>query len=82
MHPRHYLHTGQRTCHAEDGHEVPCENSGQDAAFAVGAPWPEPRFDLHNDEVTDNLTGLIWCRNAASRNSPSPGRKHWILSQA
>lgn len=24
MTSRHYLHTGQRTCHAEDGQEVPC----------------------------------------------------------
>ncbi|MHB1332005.1 MAG: Lcl C-terminal domain-containing protein [Sulfuriferula sp.] len=60
----HYLHTGQRTCHADDGCEVPCEGSGQDASFAVGTPWPEPRFDLRGDEVMDGLTGLIWCRNA------------------
>ncbi|MCR4302339.1 MAG: DUF1566 domain-containing protein [Sulfuricaulis sp.] len=60
----HYLHTGQRTCHADDGREVPCEGSGQDASFAVGASWPEPRFVLRNDEVLDRLTGLIWCRSA------------------
>src|SRR5665647_3152044 len=60
----HYLHTGQRTCHADDGHEVPCAGSGQDASFAVGRCWPEPRFDLRDDEVIDSLTGLIWCRNA------------------
>lgn len=60
----HYLHTGQRTCHADDGREVPCAGSGQDASFAVGTPWPEPRFDLRDDEVMDRLTGLIWCRSA------------------
>ena len=27
----HYLHTGQRTCHADDGREVACQGSGQDA---------------------------------------------------
>jgi hypothetical protein len=64
MTSQHYLHTGQRTCHADDGREVPCEGSGQDASFAVGTPWPEPRFDLHSDEVMDRLTGLIWCRSA------------------
>src|SRR5512140_3503391 len=64
MVPRHYLNTGQRTCHAEDGSEVPCEGSGQDASFAVGTSWPEPRFRVSNDEVTDQLTGLIWCRSA------------------
>ncbi len=60
----HYLHTGQRTCHADDGREIPCAGSGQDASFAVGTSWPEPRFEQRNDEVTDLLTGLIWCRNA------------------
>lgn len=55
----HYLHTGQRTCHAGDGREVACEGSGQDASFAVSASWPEPRFDLRKDEVLDSLTGLI-----------------------
>ena len=64
MTSHNYLHTGQRTCHADDGREVPCEGSGQDASFAVGTSWPEPRFDLRHDEVMDRLTGLIWCRNA------------------
>lgn len=66
----HYLHTGQRTCHADDGHEVPCESSGQNASFDVGTPWPEPRFILRDDEVTDNLTGLIWCRDASLAEFP------------
>ena len=57
---RRYLYTGQRTCHAEDGQVVPCESSGQDASFAVGTPWPEQRFILRDNEVTDDLTGLIW----------------------
>jgi hypothetical protein len=30
-----------------------------------GAEWPEPRFTDHgNGTVTDNLTGLIWMKNA------------------
>jgi hypothetical protein len=61
---RHYLNTGQRSCHAEDGREVPCEGSGQDASFAVGTSWPELRFEVSGDQVMDRLTGLIWCRNA------------------
>jgi hypothetical protein len=64
MTSNHYLHTGQRTCHADDGREVPCQGSGQDAALSVGTPWPEPRFELRDDEVVDRLTGLVWCRNA------------------
>jgi hypothetical protein len=59
MASHHYLHTGQRTCHADDGHEIPCESTGQDASFAAGTPWPEHRFDLRDDEVMDCLTGLI-----------------------
>ena len=59
MTSQHYLHTGQRTCHADA-----CEGSGQDASFAVGPPWPEPPFDLRDDAVMDGLTGLTWCRNA------------------
>ena len=64
MTAQHYLNTGQRTCHADDGRELACKGSGQDASFAVGATWPEPRFNVHGDEVMDWLTGLIWCRNA------------------
>ena len=66
----HYLDTGQRTCHAEDGREITCAGSGQDASFAVGISWPEPRFENCKDDangdnaVLDCLTGLIWCRNA------------------
>ncbi|KVW97098.1 DUF1566 domain-containing protein, partial [Thiobacillus denitrificans] len=66
----HYLHTGQRTCHADDGRELACEGSGQDASFAVGIPWPEPRFDVRDDEVMDGLTGLIWCRSAGLAEFP------------
>lgn len=65
-----YLHTGQRTCHADDGSEVLCAGSGQDASFNVGTPWPSPRFDLRGDEVLDNLTGLVWCRNASLAEFP------------
>lgn len=60
----HYLSTGQRTCHAEDGREIACEGSGQDASFGVGISGPEPRFEVRGDEVVDSLSGLIWCRDA------------------
>lgn len=67
---QHYLNTGQRTCHADDGSEVACAGSGQDASFNVGTPWPEPRFEPRGDEVTDKLTGLSWCRNASLAEFP------------
>ena len=48
---RHYLDTGQRTCHADDGTELACAGSGQDASFAVGTRGPEPRFEVRNNAV-------------------------------
>ena len=66
----HYLSTGQRTCHAEDGREVACQGSGQDASFGVGISVPEPRFEVRDDEVMDSLTGLIWCRHASLAEFP------------
>lgn len=36
-----------------------------DGALQKGVPWPSPRFtDNGNGTVTDNLTGLIWLKNA------------------
>jgi hypothetical protein len=36
-----------------------------DGALQLGVPWPNPRFtEYENGTVTDNLTGLIWTRNA------------------
>jgi hypothetical protein len=37
-----------------------------DGALQKGVAWPNPRFtDNANGTVTDNLTGLIWLKNAA-----------------
>lgn len=47
--------TGQTTTYA----------AGDDGALKIGKPWPAPRFtDNGNGSVTDNLTGLIWLKNA------------------
>ena len=37
-----------------------------DGALQKGVPWPNPRFTVGADTnvVTDNLTGLMWARNA------------------
>jgi hypothetical protein len=38
---------------------------GDDGALQKGVAWPNPRFtDNSNGTVTDNLTGLIWLKNA------------------
>jgi hypothetical protein len=47
--------TGQTTSYYE----------GDDGALGKGVEWPNPRFtDNENGTVTDNLTGLIWLKNA------------------
>ena len=37
---------------------------GSDGALQKGVAWPNPRFTASNGTVTDNLTGLIWLKNA------------------
>ena len=57
--------TGQTGCYDGDGTETACANTGQDGEFRSGADWPSPRFAENNDgTVTDNLTGLIWTKDA------------------
>ena len=47
--------TGQTTSYA----------AGDDGDLEKGVAWPNPRFtDNSNGTVTDNLTGLIWLKNA------------------
>ena len=47
--------TGQTTTYA----------TGDDGYWQKGVDWPVPRFtDNANGTVTDNLTGLIWLKNA------------------
>jgi hypothetical protein len=39
--------------------------AGDDGFLEKGVAWPNPRFtDNGNGTVTDNLTGLIWMKNA------------------
>jgi hypothetical protein len=39
--------------------------TGDDGALKKGVVWPNPRFTDNGDgTVTDNLTGLIWLKNA------------------
>jgi len=38
---------------------------GDDGYYQLGVQWPDPRFTDHEDgTVTDNLTGLMWSKNA------------------
>ena len=45
-----------------------------DGDIRAGKPWPNPRFsDNGNQTVTDNLTGLVWTRDANPMKSRDPG---------
>jgi hypothetical protein len=62
--------TGQVECYTFQGYNTPCAGTGQDGDTQAGVAWPSPRFsDNGNDTVTDNLTGLMWTKNA---DSPGP----------
>ncbi len=44
--------------------------AGDDGDLEKGVAWPSPRFtDNSNGTVTDNLTGLIWLKNASCANA-------------
>jgi len=46
--------TGQTTSYA----------AGDDGAFQMGEPWPDPRFTDNGDgTITDELTGLVWAQD-------------------
>ncbi len=45
--------------------QTPSYGTGDDGAFKKGVVWPSPRFiDNSDGTVTDNLTGLIWLKDA------------------
>lgn len=59
--------TGQTTCYQHEFPHpiIPCAGTGQDGEFQKGIAWPVPRFtDNMNGTVTDNLTDLVWLKNA------------------
>ena len=57
--------TGQTTCYDAAGAVVACAGTGQDGDLQKGVAWPSPRFtDNGNGTVKDNLTGLIWLKDA------------------
>jgi len=60
--------TGQTACYSAAGIVGTCPQAGvpgQDGDYQYGAAWPRPRFtDNNNGTITDNLTGLIWLKNA------------------
>ncbi len=57
--------------------------AGSDGALGKGVAWPSPRFTDNSDgTVTDNMTGLIWLKNAqcsdeAGGKTPASGKLDW-----
>ena len=56
--------TGQTTCYDSGGNVISCTGTGQDGEIMAGVAWPDPRFTVSGDCVTDNLTGLMWTKDA------------------
>jgi hypothetical protein len=53
-------------------------DTGTDGAWQKGVAWPTLRFiDNQNGTVTDNLTGLIWMKNASNVGADGFGLKTW-----
>ncbi|MDZ7744707.1 MAG: DUF1566 domain-containing protein [Candidatus Saccharibacteria bacterium] len=56
--------SGQTDCYDVAGDPISCAGTGQDGEYQYGVAT-SPRFTDNNDgTVTDNLTGLIWLKNA------------------
>ncbi len=76
--------TGQVTCYNASGTVIPCAGTGQDGDLRPGVAWPSPRFtDNANGTVTDNLTGLIWLRDASCADlagTDTSGRGNWTTA--
>jgi hypothetical protein len=68
--------TGQATCYDESGTVISCAGTGQDGEIQAGAKWPDPRFTVSGDCVTDKLTGLMWAKNG---NPVGYGIWQWAL---
>lgn len=67
--------TGLNECYSETGRIIDCSTKGQtqDGAILAGVAWPSPRFsDNGNGLVTDNLTSLVWTKDANLMNTRDP----------
>jgi hypothetical protein len=61
--------TGQTKCYYSSGTERTCAGTGQDGEIQAGAAWPDPRFTISGNCVTDKLTRLMWAKNGDLPNS-------------
>lgn len=62
---QHLLETDQTRCYTEDGHEIPCDGTGQDASAEKQIQQPHHlRFQVVDHVVRDDATGAVWLRDA------------------
>lgn len=61
--------TDQNRCYDAQG-RLPCRDSGQDAQVKSGVLWPCPRFETHDQIITDLATGCLWVRDAGLSEFP------------
>jgi len=65
--------TGKTKCYNNSGNPRDCASTGEDGEYQKGVATT-PRFTGHgNGTVTDNLTGLMWTKDAQQ----IPGYKTW-----
>jgi hypothetical protein len=58
--------SGQTECSDTAGNLIDsCTGTGQDGDIQAGVPFPTPRFTARKGAVKENLTGLIWLKNAS-----------------
>ena len=62
--------TDQMQCFDDTGEMIPCSGTGQDGEIRSGKKWPAPRFTERQDTVTDQMTGLVWPKNAGLSEFP------------
>ncbi len=80
--------TGQTLCYDPSGNTITaiaCPGTGQDGAVQAGVTWPSPRFTDNSDStVSDNLTGLVWTKDAGTPafQSCAAGAKTWQAALA
>ena len=72
---RTVLRTGQRLCYDSEGREIDCASSGQDGALQPGVGCSGGRFELQEGIALDNLTGLVWSRDANPAEFPLAWRE-------
>ncbi|MFW6011652.1 MAG: DUF1566 domain-containing protein [Desulfosalsimonas sp.] len=63
--------TGQKHCFDETGRIMDCGATLQAESLSAGRAWPNPRFEVQKDTITDRMTGLTWMKRADAGRHPA-----------